>query len=57
LRLEGLLRNFCERLNIATNVADKVGIQEANINQVLELDGLKNYFDEDDFALFQVHFD
>lgn len=53
LKLERLLRNFCERLNIATYVAGKVGIQEANINQVLEIDGLKNYFDEDDFALFK----
>ncbi len=53
LKLEGLLRNFCERLNIATNVAGRVGIQEANINQVLEIEGLKNYFDEDDFALFK----
>jgi len=53
LKLEGLLRNFCEQLNLATNVAGKLGIQEANINQILEIQRLKEYFDEDDFLLFK----
>lgn len=53
LKLEGLLRNFCERLNLATNVIGKLGIQEANLNQVLEIEELKKYFDEDDFTLFK----
>jgi hypothetical protein len=53
LKLEGLLRNFCEQANLATNVSSRVGIQEANINQILEIEGLKNYFNEDDFLLFK----
>ncbi len=53
MKLEGLLRNFCEQLNLAINVMSRKGIQEANINQILELDGLKQYFDEDDFSLFR----
>src|SRR5690606_31097545 len=53
LKLEGLLRNFCEQLNLATNVTGRLGIQEANITQVLEIEGLKEYFDEDDDLLFK----
>ncbi len=45
--------NFCEQLNLATNVTGKRGIQEANINQVLEIEGLKKYYNEDDFMLFK----
>jgi hypothetical protein len=53
LKLEGLLRNFCEQANLPTNVSSRVGIQEANINQILEIEGLKTYFNEDDFLLFK----
>jgi hypothetical protein len=53
LKLEGLLRNFCEQSNLPTNVSSRVGIQEANINQILEIEGLKTYFNEDDFLLFK----
>ncbi|MCB0492496.1 MAG: DUF4209 domain-containing protein [Cyclobacteriaceae bacterium] len=53
LKLEGLLRNFCEQLNFATNVTGKLGIQEANISQIFEIEELKRYFDEDDFLLFK----
>lgn len=53
LKLEGLLRNFCEQVNLHTNVSSRVGIQEANISQTLEIEGLKRYFNEDDFLLFR----
>lgn len=53
LKLEGLLRNFSEQLNLATNVTGKLGIQEANINQIFEIPGLKQYFDEDDLLFFK----
>lgn len=56
LKFEGLLRNFCERLNISTSVGRQKGIQEAYIHNVLDNESFKKYFNEDDIQFFKYLF-
>lgn len=56
LKMEGLLREFCERAKIPTSVSRQKGVQEAYVHNVLENEGLKKYFNEDDLLFFNYLF-
>lgn len=56
LKIEGLLRNFSERVNISTSVGRAKGIQEAYIHNVLDNETIKKYFNEDDLLFFNYLF-
>lgn len=56
LKFEGLMRDFCERMNIPTSVSRKKGMQEAYIHNVLDNVVIKKYFNEDDLLLFNYLF-
>lgn len=58
LKIEGLLRNFCERANSGVSKGNpKKGMQEGLMNDVLENEAIKKYFSEDDILFFNVLFD
>lgn len=56
MKFEGLLRDFCERMNIPTSVSRKKGMQEAYIHNVLDNATIKKFFNEDDMLLFNYLF-
>lgn len=56
LKMEGLLRNFAERLNISTTIGGKKGMQEAYVNHVLDNEIIQQYFDTDDIQFFRFLF-
>ncbi|QKJ32440.1 DUF4209 domain-containing protein [Mucilaginibacter mali] len=56
LKMEGLLRNFAERLNISTTVLGKNGTQEAYIHNILEDERIQTYFDQEDVQFFKFLF-
>lgn len=56
LKFEGLLRDFCERMNIPTSVSRQNGMQEAYIHNVLDNEIIKEFFNEDDLLLFNYLF-
>ena len=56
LKFEGLLRDFSTRMNIPTSVSRTKGMQEVYINNVLENDTIKKYFNEEDLLLFNYLF-
>ena len=56
LKMEGLFRNFSERLNISTSKGKKKGMQEVLMHDILNRDIIKKYFDEDDMLLFDYVF-
>ena len=56
LKMEGLLRNFAERLNISTTIGGKKGTQEAYVNHVLDNEIIQQYFDADDIQFFKYLF-
>ena len=56
IKIEGLFRNFCERVNVPVSVLKKKGMQEAYINVLLEDERLKKYFNEDDMLFFNYLF-
>jgi len=56
LKMEGLLRNFAERLNVSTTVGGKKGTQEAYINNILDNEIIQQYFDADDIQFFKFLF-
>jgi hypothetical protein len=56
LKFEGLLRDFSESVNVATSAGNKKGIHETNINQILEHEVIKKYFNEDDLLFFSYLF-
>jgi hypothetical protein len=53
LKFEGLLRNFCERLNFVTLVGRPQGIQEAYLHELLRDKKLQEKFNEDDRLFFE----
>lgn len=53
LKLEGLLRDFCERINIGTSIGRPKSMQEMHISDLLDNTELKQYFDEDDMLFFR----
>jgi len=52
LKMEGLFRDFCERLNIPVSVGKNKGMQEAYMHNLLEHEVIKKYFNEDDLLFF-----
>lgn len=56
LKIEGLFRNFSERLNISTSKGKKKGMQEALAHDIINNELIKQYFDENDILLFDYVF-
>lgn len=56
LKIEGLFRNFSERLNISTSKGKKKGMQEALAHDIINNETIKKYFDDNDMLLFDYVF-
>jgi hypothetical protein len=56
LKFEGILRDFFQTVGITTVVKREHKMQEAYINQLLDNEELKNYFNENDITLFNYLF-
>jgi len=56
LKMEGLFRDYCERMKIPTSVSRKKGMEEVYINNILENENLKKYFNEDELLFFKYLF-
>jgi len=56
LKIEGLFRNFSERINISTSKGNKQGVQEVLLHDVLDNEIIRQYFNEDDRLLFDYVF-
>lgn len=56
LKIEGLFRNFSERLNISTSKGKRKGMQEALAHDIINNETIKKYFDENDMLLFDYVF-
>lgn len=56
LKIEGVLRNFCERANIPVSVGKTKGMKEVFLNDLLENESLKEYFNQDDMLFFNYLF-
>lgn len=56
LKIEGLFRNFCERLDVPTSVGKKNGMQEVLAHDIFDNEVIRRYFDEDDLLLFDYVF-
>lgn len=56
MKFEGLLRDFCKRINVPTSVSRRKGMQEAYIHNVLDNEIIKTFFNEDDLLLFNYLF-
>jgi Domain of unknown function (DUF4209) len=56
LKIEGLFRNFSERLNISTSKGKKKGMQEALAHDIINNDTIRKYFDGNDILLFDYVF-
>lgn len=56
LKIEGLFRNFSERLNVSTSTGKKKGMQEALAHDIINNEIIKQYFDENDILLFDYVF-
>jgi hypothetical protein len=56
LKIEGLFRNFSDRINISTSIGKKKGMQETLLNNILENEVIIKYFNEDDRLFFEYVF-
>lgn len=56
LKFEGLMRDFCSRMNIPTSVSRTKGMQEIYAHNVLENEIIKKHFNENDLLLFNYLF-
>lgn len=56
LKMEGLFRNFCERINIPVSVGRGKTMQEAYMHNLLEDPTIKKYFNDDDLLFFNYLF-
>ena len=56
LKMDGLFRNFCERINVAISIGKEKGMQEILMSNILDSETIKKYFDEDDRLLFEYAF-
>lgn len=56
LKIEGLFRDFCQRVNIPTSRNKQKGMQEINLSNILEDGLLEEYFNEDDLLFFNYVF-
>jgi len=55
-KIEGLLRFFLYQSRVKTTVAKNKKIEAMTLNQLLESEGFKKYFDEDDQLFFEYLF-
>ncbi|WP_109435645.1 DUF4209 domain-containing protein [Aquimarina sp. AU119] len=56
LKMEGIFRDFCERLSIPTSFNRDKGMQEAYIHNVFDNEIIIKYFNEDDRLFFNYLF-
>lgn len=56
LKIEGLFRNFSERLNVSTSKGKRKGVQEALAHDIIDNDVIRKYFNEEDRLLFDYVF-
>jgi hypothetical protein len=56
LKMEGLIRDFCERLNIPVSISKPNAMHEAFIPQLLNAKSFKKYFNDDDQLFFSYLF-
>ncbi|MBK8089694.1 MAG: hypothetical protein IPK31_18185 [Chitinophagaceae bacterium] len=56
LKIEGLFRNFSERINVSTSKGKQKGMQEALAHDIINNEIIKQYFDENDMLLFDYVF-
>lgn len=56
IKFEGLLREFCTRINVPTSTSNKGSIQEMYIHQLLKHPTIIHCFSEDDRAFFEFLF-
>lgn len=56
LKIEGLFRNFSERLNYTTSIGKKKGMQESLVHDVINNETIRSYFNEEDMLLFDYVF-
>jgi hypothetical protein len=52
LKIEGLFRNFCERINITTSIGKQNGVKEVLLHDVIDNEKIRTYFNKDDMLLF-----
>lgn len=52
LKIEGLFRNFSERINVSTSIGKQKGVQEVLLHDVMDNETIRSYFDKDDRLLF-----
>lgn len=56
LKMEGIFRNFCERIGVPTSHSKEKGIQEAYIHNVFDNETIIEFFNEDDRLFFNYLF-
>lgn len=56
LKIEGLLRNFCERINVPTSHRKNDGMEEMLLHNILKNEVIRKHFDEEDLFLFNYLF-
>jgi len=56
LKIEGLFRNFSERLNVSTSKGKRKGVQEALAHDIIDNEVIRKYFNEEDRLLFDYVF-
>ncbi|AJW65038.1 hypothetical protein VO54_03611 [Elizabethkingia miricola] len=56
LKIEGLFRNFSERLNISTSKGKKNGVLEVLVHDIINNEIIRKYFDDSDMLLFDYVF-
>ena len=56
LKIEVIMRNFCERINVPTSTNKKKGMQEVLLHDIFNNDIVKKYYNENDRMLFDFLF-
>lgn len=56
LKIEGLLRSFCERLNVPTSHRKSDGMEEMLLHNILKNEAIQKHFNEEDLFLFNYLF-
>lgn len=56
LKMEGLFRNFCERIDLSTSIGKRSGVQEVLAHDIFNNEIIRSYFTEDDMLLFDYVF-
>ena len=56
LKMEGLLRDFCQKLNVNTSKGSQTGVQVRYIHELLQDEIIQQYFSEEDRIFFDFLF-